>query len=783
MLRRLLTSWAIFAVWTGLSASAATTTNRFGFAGPEVFPLDYGIGFLHVADLDGDGLNDLIVVNNGRSKINLLYNRTGKTNAPATPAKIGRRDINELPSDARFRMDAIASEKRITSLVVADFNGDGRPDLAYYGDPKELVLQFNLGTNGWATPKRWPLDDGLYDFNALTSGDVNGDGKPDLLLLAEKHVYMLLSRPDGTLGEPEKLPYAGSVKALQVLDLDGDLRDDLLLVNWDNANPFRFRLQTAPGQFGPEVQLPLAPIRSYLADDLNGDHKTELVTIAAKSGRATVSGLSRKPAENFTGALKDGQFSILPLQRTDKARRGLIWADLNGDGLADLLVADPEGGQLAVHFQQPDGTLAAPKTFPTFTGVTDIAVADWNGDGKAEVFVLSADEKQIGTASLDANGRLPFPQAVSINGRPLAFAVGVVKPGTKPTLAVLVEREEKRPGKDGKEETANVRELVLRHADGTSVIQKLAESFKGNPTVLAFHDANQDGLPDLVVLTAYEKIKVLVQRKEAKDGAQFEEADVNPPGGSVDSPWMATADVDGDGKPELLLAQKNFLRAVVLATDGKDKPTWTFTVRDQINGASSSSRIVGAAALPSADGKTPVLFLLDADRKSLTVCTRDASGVWKAGKSSTLPVTDFTALTPLSLGGKTPNAIGFIGSNLAAWKRLEGDVWEFTELDGYETPIKDGYLHDVTSGDLNGDGRKDLIFLETSRAYIDLVAFESPHSLVPANRWPVFEERTFRNRRSESAEPREAAVADVTGDGKNDLILIVHDRLLVYPQE
>jgi hypothetical protein len=300
---------------------------------------------------------------------------------------------------------------------------------------------------------------------------------------------------------------------------------------------------------------------------------------------------------------------------------------------------------------------------------------------------------------------------------------------------------------------------------------------------MIIHDANQDGLPDLVLLTPYEKIKILVQQKEPKDGALFVEADVTPPGGTADAPWMSVADVDGDGKAELLLAQKNFLRAVVLTSDGADKPTWSFSVRDQINGASSTSRIVGAAALTPAGQKTPVLFLLDADRKALTVCTRDSSGVWKAGKSSTLPVTDFQSLTPVALNGTTPNAIAFSGANSVAWKRLEGEVWDLSELDGYETPIKDGFLHDVTTGDLNRDGRRDLVFLETARSYIDLVSFEAPHKLVPANRWPVFEERTFRNRRNESAEPREAAVADVTGDGKNDLILIVHDRVLVYPQE
>jgi hypothetical protein len=115
--------------------------------------------------------------------------------------------------------------------------------------------------------------------------------------------------------------------------------------------------------------------------------------------------------------------------------------------------------------------------------------------------------------------------------------------------------------------------------------------------------------------------------------------------------------------------------------------------------------------------------------------------------------------------------------------KLQGPVWEFAELDGYETPIKDGYLTDVVSGDLNQDGRKDLVFLETAKSCIDVVAYEAPHDLVPANRWQVFEERSFRSRRSQAPEPREALVADFTGDGKNDLAVLVHDRIILYPQE
>jgi hypothetical protein len=208
--------------------------------------------------------------------------------------------------------------------------------------------------------------------------------------------------------------------------------------------------------------------------------------------------------------------------------------------------------------------------------------------------------------------------------------------------------------------------------------------------------------------------------------------------------------------------------------------------QDQINGASSSSRIVGAAAVPIPDSKSPALFLFDADRKALTVCTRNASGVWQAGRNLPLPVTDFATLIPLEIESTNgvANSVGFLGANGIAWKRLSGEIWEMAELDGYETPIKDGFLHDVISGELNQDGRRDLVFLETSRAYVDLVTFEAPHQLVPANRWQVFEERTFRQRRPvESPEPREALVIDLTGDGKADLAILVHDRILVYPQE
>jgi hypothetical protein len=763
-----LSAAAVAALFLGFSISAATVTNAFGFTGPEIFPIDQQIALLHVADLDGDGLNDLIVANNLRSKINLLYNQTGKKNR-AEAVSVRKLDLNELPPDSRFRIDSIPVDERIAALVVADLNGDGRPDLAYFGDGKDLVVRYNLGTNGWSEPKRWHFEDGRLDANSLAVGDLNGDGLADLALLGDNGaVYFLAQQKDHTLAEPQKIPYSGTPKALQIVDVDSDGKDDLVFVDFDSPSPVRVRLQKAGGQLGPEIYFKGQPVRSFWIDNLAGDRTNYLVTIVQATGRAEVSQFTHQPGDALSGAFKQGQFQILPLTKTDAPERGVMWADVDGDGRDDLIVAEPASGQISVSLQQADGSLAPPKTFPCLAGVSQIAVSDWNQNGHPAIFLLSRDENSVAITQFDKNGRLPFPTPLPLDGKPLVMAVGALKDGAKPVLAVIVD-------KDG------ARSLVLRSADGKTTTQKLGESFKSNPTTLAIQDVNQDGLADLVVLVPYEKIKVLLQKKDGK----FDELDVDPPGGAMEQPWLASADVDGDGQAELLLPQKNFVRAVVLepqarADGSTNGSNWGFRVKDQINGSASDSRIISVAAVANGKHAVPSLFLLDAEHKQLTLSERDTNGVWQVVKNIDLPATGFANLKTVKLGGA---CVAFAGQNSVAWLPLWGDVWGLTRLDDYDTPIKDGYLNDLIAGDLTGSGRKQLIFMETAKNYIDLVSFDKHRKLVPGDRWQVFEQHTFRGAQNALPEPRECAVADVTGDKKNDLIVLVHDRILVYPQE
>jgi hypothetical protein len=748
---------------------ADSTTNAFGFSGPEIYPIDQQIGLMHVADLDGDGLNDIVVANNLRAKINLLYNLTGKTNrAAANPLQ--KLELNELPPDSRFRIDSIPANERIAAMDVKDLNGDGRPDIVYYGDQKDLVVLYNLGTNGWSDPKTWHIDDGQMDPNALATGDLTGNGLNDIVLLGDNGAaYFFKQRADHTLAEPEKISYSGTPHAVQIVDVNGDGRNDLLFVDFDSPVPYRVRFQMEGGELGPEIYFKNQPIRSFCIDNLAGGLTNYLTGIVQATGRAEVSQFTRQPSDVLSGTLRAGQFQVLPLNKTAAGQRGVLFQDVDGDGRPDLLVAEPESGQLSVYLQQADGTFGAPRQFPSLAGVSQIAVADWNNDGHPQIFLLSHDENAVGVTAFDSQGHLPFPTKLPLDGKPLIMATGVLKPGGKPVLAVIVD-------KDG------ARSLAICTGDGKIKTQKLSAGFTSTPTTLAIQDVNQDGLADLLLMIPYEKIKVLLQKT---DGS-FDEEDVDPPGGPMDQPWLASADLDGSGKPELLLPQKNFIRAVVLQQQVKiagstNPPVWTFSVKDQINGVDSDSLITGATAVKNGNNATPSIFLLDSGHKYLTLTERDQHGVWQVVKNLDLPVSDFASIDTIPIGGSP--AVAFLSQNAVAWKSLTGDVWGLSKLDYYDTPIKDGYLNDVVAGDLTGSGRKQLVFMETARNYLDLVFFNRDRKLVPGDRWKVFEQHTFRGADNALPEPRECAVADVTGDGKNDLIVLVHDRILVYPQE
>jgi hypothetical protein len=104
----------------------------------------------------------------------------------------------------------------------------------------------------------------------------------------------------------------------------------------------------------------------------------------------------------------------------------------------------------------------------------------------------------------------------------------------------------------------------------------------------------------------------------------------------------------------------------------------------------------------------------------------------------------------------------------------------------YETKIKDGSYGGLTTGDINGDGVVDIIMVEYKHNHIEILALDSAGKPTPAFAFKVFENKHYREPmplQSTGVEPRQLKTADVTGDGLADLVTIIHDRVIVYPQD
>src|SRR5262249_7556541 len=160
----------------------AKLADYFGFQPLELYKLEHRIGNLVLKDLDGDKIDDIIVSNNARSRIDLLLSTKKPVDEQAR--RPFRKDVNDIESERRLRLVSIQVNKEIVSLDVGEFNGDGKPDLVFYGTPAEVEIFLNEGDGRFSAPKRISTGEAAERSSALTVGDLDQDGRDDIALLA-----------------------------------------------------------------------------------------------------------------------------------------------------------------------------------------------------------------------------------------------------------------------------------------------------------------------------------------------------------------------------------------------------------------------------------------------------------------------------------------------------------------------------------------------------------------------------------------------------------------------
>ncbi len=350
-----------------------------------------------VGDLDGDGKPDVVAGNCCNSVVGVtvfLNNGDGTLKAGVNYGSGGGLQYVQLADmNGAGKLDIVASDHQNDNISVFLGNGDGtfQAPVSYYA--------FNSGSPG-----------------ALAVADFNGDGRPDVAVIVGGEVDILLNTGTGALVLADTHFLTGYGTSLAVADINGDGKLDLL-VTQDDGN-VAVLLGQGDGTFQEVAGGPVAfgdSIGDITVGDFNGDGKldlavtisdccdstyhTQAIAVALGNGDGTF----QTPVQYQPSTLHPFTYNAASPQVNFPDPSGIRAVDINQDGKLDLVWANKNYGTIAIAYGVGDGTFYDPVETPSGGSPAMIALADFNGDGAMDVVAANSDMLGV-SVLLNASG-------------------------------------------------------------------------------------------------------------------------------------------------------------------------------------------------------------------------------------------------------------------------------------------------------------------------------------------------------------------------------------------